>query len=1144
MSSLSGSAQNNIWLEAGQAPPAGSLAQLWAWLQAQIDAALYRPCAAPGIVARRLDEDGVTYYVLKNPHQNVYLKLSASDYALWTWMDGSRSVKDLVMAYFEQFKTLAFGRVTSLVDELKANGFLTDKPIGLFDQVQEQLVQRDWTFRWQQLARAFVQREFAFGGVDGWMTALYRGGGRLLFTPVMQVLFIVIALTGLIGFASVLTGQRYAILATNGSYWLGLLFLWAANFVVIIIHEHAHALTTKHFGREVKRGGILIYYGMPAFFVDTMDIWLEPKKRRIAVTWAGPYSGLIVGGLCSMAATLLPDGLPGQLAFKTAFVCYAGVLVNLNPLLELDGYFILVDWLGVPNLRERSFAFIRSELWPKLKTVFASATLLPGPRPESPPMFNREESIFTAFGLLAAAYTIYTLVVALYFWQTRFLALLIDLWNQPDWFSKLVALVVGAGVMGAVALILGVTVWRAGRGLIAHLEKQHFFKSDFNVTVLLVTALAVVVLIPAFLGDLTWRAFAGLVPTALMGLSTLMLIEAARQHAGARFQYTFWALAFSAALLLGGAALRGALVLLGRPASPLPILFEQLAALPLLAAAFQSLLEVDMRHNPLWERLAVILILASGFAVVMPVARWTTNTSSLAMALAAAGPYITLLFVAAIIPTLATYAHTRFFVPWLALAAGAAINGVLCLVRIAPGWPLMGDMDVWLGLVAAGVWSVGGVAYVMAWFRLHPQAAHWSEDLMLSDGERLRVAFARFFETLFDAFRATHGARRAKAVDDDLDVIAVASDWDVEVDSGHINDELDLTKITILEQADRYRDVLARAIDLMDDWAGSAFIARATQAAYDSLPWPEREVLGQYVLAGSPWGGAIAGQFDAVRSERYRLLEQVPLLSGCNNRALALIMAAVKSESTPAGVVLGHQDADVTRFVIVQSGSVEKWNRAEPKSSAQLAGVLRRGASLGSEAFMGGGTYTGTYRTAIATEILYLTVEECNNLMRAGVKLASQVGQVLAVRQLLGRMPLFASMGPQQLDGLAHKLGHQEVKPGEVIVRQGEDRHHFYIIASGQVEISVATPAPDEQTQERVVAQLGPGQHFGETSLYANVPYSATCRAAAPTVLLTLDEATFDAMVGSSVQMTHYVEQVSSGRTIDTRRKLGMTGIM
>ena len=78
----------------------------------------------------------------------------------------------------------------------------------------------------------------------------------------------------------------------------------------------------------------------------------------------------------------------------------------------------------------------------------------------------------------------------------------------------------------------------------------------------------------------------------------------------------------------------------------------------------------------------------------------------------------------------------------------------------------------------------------------------------------------------------------------------------------------------------------------------------------------------------------------------------------------------------------------------------------------------------------------------------------------------------------------------------------------------------------------------DETGGEKVVARLGRGEHFGETALYTDQPYTATCRAETPVELLALDEPTFDQLVASSGQMAHYVEQISSGRTLDTRRKL------
>lgn len=356
---------------------------LWTWVGAQVDRANYRPRSAPGIVERRLDEDGATYYVLKNPQLGTYLKLSDLDYFLWGLMDGSRTVKDLVVAYFERYKAFAFGRVTALVDELQAEGFLIDKPVNVYQQAADQLAERDWSHRWQRLAHAFLEKEFYFDDVDRYVTLAYRLGGRVFFFRPVLGLLTLLALIGAVAFVRLLREGNYTLLPLEEStvlgYVAGLLTLLLINMVMIFIHESGHALTTKHFGREVRRGGVMIYYGMPAFFVDTVDIWLEPKERRIAVSWAGPYAELIMAGLCSLLAMWIgdPNSLAGSLLFKAAFLGYLSLFINLNPLLELDGYFILSDWLGIPMLRQRSFAFIRvsnrTQIQPKYGTAVMKA---------------------------------------------------------------------------------------------------------------------------------------------------------------------------------------------------------------------------------------------------------------------------------------------------------------------------------------------------------------------------------------------------------------------------------------------------------------------------------------------------------------------------------------------------------------------------------------------------------------------------------------------------------------------------------------------------------------------------------------------------------------------------------------------------
>lgn len=1128
---------------------------LWTWARAQVDRANYRPRSAPETVVRRLVEDGTTYHVLKNPTLGTYLRLSDADYALWEWMDGSRTAKDLVIAYFQRYGSFAFGRVMALVDELHAGGFLTDKPVGVYQQASQQLAERDWSHRWQRLAHAFVEQEFYLQGIDRYVTLAYRLGGRLFFFKPVLGLLTVLALTGVAAFALLLNRSTYTILAPADSslsgYVASLLSLLLINLVMIFFHEMAHALTTKHFGREVRRGGFMIYYGMPAFFVDTVDIWLEPKRRRIAVTWAGLHADLIGAGLFSLLALWIGDStsLVGTLLFRAAFLGYFSVFINLNPLLELDGYFILSDWLGIPMLRQRAFGFIREELPARLSNLLHSR--LRSTQADTPPAgseaetqavapFSRDEIIFTVFGILAAIYTVYALWLAVYFWQTRISNVLLDLWNKDPAliFRSLVALLVTLVIVPA-TLAIGATLWNLGRRLAGWLERRHFFERETNVALLVICGALLALFAPVLFNATARQAVLTIGSVLLAGLGAWTLVVTARQYAGAEFQATFWALVLAASLLLIASVLNGLyLVSASRPPGSLigdaTMLVGQLVTVGLLIAGVRSLTGVDVRRGPARERLAVVGLLALGFVVILPVARWTAGLPLIKAIPSVAAAYFTLVFLALIIPTLAAYAGTRFFTPWTLLVLGAGALGVLNIVRTAPGWSIATLPDAWLGLGVATLWGIGGLTYATVGERLHFPQLHWSHGLSFSEQERLRAAFTRFFETLFEGYRIAFGTRRAQAIDDELDILSITANWDVEIDAGRVRDELDLSQMSILEQADRYREVLARTVDLIDDWAGSTFTARMTQAAYDSLPWPERESLGRYVLAGTPWGGAIADQFASTRSERDRLLRGVSFFAGLSNRDFYVLQTALEYEKVPAGRTLARRKTPIRHFALIQSGEVEVWQPDPASGLEQKVGELQRGATFGIEVFTGQGIHTATYRASVDSEMLTISQAGAARLRRAGVEIDTYVVGAFSTAQLLGRMPIFAALSPQQIGVLGECMRQMHVDTGEVIIRQGEPRRDFYVIAAGQVAVSVR----DETGEEKVVAHLGRGEHFGETALYTDQPYAATCRAEKPVELLALDEPTFDKLVASSRQVTHYVEQISSGRTLDTRRKL------
>jgi putative peptide zinc metalloprotease protein len=527
--------------------------------------------------------------------------------------------------------------------------------------------------------------------------------------------------------------------------------------------------------------------------------------------------------------------------------------------------------------------------------------------------------------------------------------------------------------------------------------------------------------------------------------------------------------------------------------------------------------------------------------IVLPVARWTAGWRLVEAIPAVASAYFTLVFLALIVPTLTAYVRTRFFIPWTTLVLGASVLGILNIARTAPAWPAEATGDAWLELATAALWGIGGLTYVTVGGRLYFTGPHWSHGITLSEEERLRVAFAHFFQTLFEGFRVTFGARRAQAVDDELDVISVTANWDVEIDAGRVRDELDLSQISILQQSDRYREVLSKTIDLIDDWAGSLLTARMAQAAYDSLPWPERETLGRYVLAGTAWGGTIAEQFASAWGERDRLLRAVPFLAGLSSRAFYLLQAALRYEKVPAGRTLARRGTPIRRFVLIQSGQIEVWQSDMAGGRERLAGQLQRGGSFGFEVLVGGEGHQATYRASIDTEILIVSAAEAAHLRRAGVEIDTHVAGALSATQLLSQMPVFAHLSPQQIGTLAGRMERLHVNAGETIVRQEEPRHHFYVILGGEVTTSARDKAGEDEV---VVTRLGRGEHFGETALYTDQPYSVTCRAETAVELLALDEPTFDQLVASSTRMAHYVEQVSSGRTLDTRRKLGLKAVV
>ncbi len=426
-------------IDAAPAPAAN----LWTNLENRLDFSRRKPRRAAQVeVVRQVSARTGEYYILRNPQADTYLKIDAQDYFLWERIDGDHSVRDLAVAYFAAFRSFPFDRLVQLLAQLKAKCMLEERPVHVLGSVAQRLEERTLAYRLQRFSETSMSKEFSIKNVDGLFAALYRRVAWPIFTRPGLVVWSLAAIAGLILFVRMLAGGTYPLVQTAGSYGLGLLVLLLGSYIHIFFHECGHALTCKHFGRSVLKGGFLFYYGSPAFFVDTTDIWMAPKGARIVTSCAGPAADLLVGGLLMIVIALFP-GIPfAAVLFQLAAMAYLGILTNLAPFIELDGYYILMDWLEIPLLRKKSLAFVRERLAPKLLI-------------ERTP-FSREERIFAIYGLLAGAYTVFTVVLTIILWQSQVGKLITTALSGRDILSAV--LIGGLALMAGIPLILGLLV--------------------------------------------------------------------------------------------------------------------------------------------------------------------------------------------------------------------------------------------------------------------------------------------------------------------------------------------------------------------------------------------------------------------------------------------------------------------------------------------------------------------------------------------------------------------------------------------------------------------------------------------------------------------------------------------------------------
>lgn len=423
---------------------------IWETLRRRTEYAAFVPRPIADI--ERVDlrrRDGTAYTMLKNPHgargAGLYLRLEPEDMQLFDLMDGRRDIQEIVIEHLQRQGVFAIDRLARLTASLAANGFFGEERPRVYERLATRRAMRDPLIRAAMALRRLVMWDIAqWANANATVELLYRWGGRLAFTRVGVLLIAALCILGLAAWVSELRAARHGLITLEGSYTAGILSLIVLQVLSISVHELGHALAICHYGRRVRRLGLAMYYLFPCVYVDSTDMAMTPRRPRIVVALAGPIGGLTVGALCAVVAGM-DGGLAGDLAFKAASLFIFQFALNLLPILELDGYHILVDLLDAPLLRQRAIAFARASVLTKL-------------RRRQP--WTRTELGLATYGVLAIVTSLGMLVFALTLWQSRVAAAATELFRTGP-LGALVVLALVVVFIGplVVALAARIAAW-------------------------------------------------------------------------------------------------------------------------------------------------------------------------------------------------------------------------------------------------------------------------------------------------------------------------------------------------------------------------------------------------------------------------------------------------------------------------------------------------------------------------------------------------------------------------------------------------------------------------------------------------------------------------------------------------------------
>jgi putative peptide zinc metalloprotease protein len=303
--------------------------------------------------------EGKTYYVVKDPVSLRYYRLKDNEHFLLQFMDGQRTLEEAQKAYEKRFRP---DRLEGFAQQLLTAGLAQNDSPRAGKQLFERRKKRRRS-EWLQALTNILYIKIPVFDPDRTLVRMLRHC-KWIFTLTFFLISVGIMLAAVLLVATHFEQFRSKLPNYHEFFsFKTVVYLWIALGVVKVIHEFGHGLSCKVFGGEVHEMGALFLCFSPALYCNVSDAWTLPNKwHRIIISAAGIYVELIIASLATFVWwNTNAQPFVNNLALSLMVVCSVSTVVfNANPLMRYDGYYVLADWLEIPNLRERSNRFLKN----------------------------------------------------------------------------------------------------------------------------------------------------------------------------------------------------------------------------------------------------------------------------------------------------------------------------------------------------------------------------------------------------------------------------------------------------------------------------------------------------------------------------------------------------------------------------------------------------------------------------------------------------------------------------------------------------------------------------------------------------------------------------------------------------------------